>query len=69
MPLPEKSESGTIRQCEIAKKSSSQSLPLLAKADELGCAFYPQPQASDDADMQDFVYVYSSPGLGFGLDT
>ena len=44
-------------------------LPLLAKAEELGCAFYLHPQASDDADMRDFGYVYSSPGLGFGLDT
>ena len=27
-------------------------LPLLAKAEELGCAFYLHPQASDDADMR-----------------
>ena len=43
-------------------------LPLLAKAEELGCAFYVHPQASDDKDMKDMGYVYSSPGLGFGLD-
>ena len=44
-------------------------LPLLAKAEELGCAVYVHPQASDDTDMKDMGYVYSSPGLGFGLDT
>ncbi|MBO5586153.1 MAG: amidohydrolase family protein, partial [Prevotella sp.] len=43
-------------------------LPLLAKAEELGCAVYVHPQASDDKDMKDMGYVYSSPGLGFGLD-
>ena len=43
-------------------------LPLLAKAEELGCAFYVHPQVSDDKDMKDMGYVYSSPGLGFGLD-
>ena len=43
-------------------------LPLLAKAEELGCAVYVHPQASDDKDMKEMGYVYSSPGLGFGLD-
>ena len=43
-------------------------LPLLAQAEELGCAVYVHPQASDDADMKNMGYVYSSPGLGFGLD-
>ena len=42
---------------------------IITQAEELGCAFYLHPQASDDADMRDFGYVYSSPGLGFGLDT
>lgn len=43
-------------------------LPLLAKAEELGCAFYVHPQTPADEDMTDMGYVYSSPGLGFGLD-
>jgi len=44
-------------------------LPLLAKCEELGCAFYMHPHSSDDADMKDMGYVYAAPGLGFGLDT
>jgi len=44
-------------------------LPLLAKAEELGCAVYVHPQAPNDYDFKDFGYVYSSPGLGFGVDT
>ncbi|MCQ2303880.1 MAG: amidohydrolase family protein [Bacteroidales bacterium] len=44
-------------------------LPLLAKAEELGCAFYVHPHTPDDADFKDFGYVYAAPGLGFGVDT
>jgi len=43
-------------------------LPLLAKCEELGCAFYLHPAASDDADMKDMGFMYPTAGLGFGLD-
>jgi len=44
-------------------------LPLLAKCEELGCAFYLHPQCSEDADMCDLGFAYAGPGLGYGLDT
>lgn len=43
-------------------------IPLLAKAEELGCAFYLHPHCSNDPDMCDEGYVYAAPGLGFTTD-
>jgi len=42
--------------------------PLLAKAEELGCAIYLHPTLSNDADMKNLGYLYPAAGLGFGQD-
>ena len=42
--------------------------PLLAKAEELGCAIYIHPTLSDDADMKGLGYLYPAAGIGFGQD-
>ncbi len=42
--------------------------PLLAKAEELGCAIYLHPTLSDNADMKNLGYLYPAAGLGFGQD-
>ena len=58
----------------FAKKSNDAVAELIKKFPGrfLGTAILPavyvHPQASDDKDMKDMGYVYSSPGLGFGLD-
>jgi len=42
--------------------------PLLAKAEELGCAIYLHPALPNNADMKDLGYQYPAAGLGFGQD-
>lgn len=42
--------------------------PLIAKAEELGCAIYLHPTLSNDADMKNLGYLYPAAGLGFGQD-
>ncbi len=44
-------------------------LPLFEVAANLNCPFYVHPENPDDDDMKDMGYIYSAPGLGFGLDT
>lgn len=43
-------------------------IPLFETAAKLNCPFYLPPHNSNDADMKDMGYLYSSAGLGFGLD-
>jgi len=42
--------------------------PLLAKAEELGCAIYLHPTLSNDADMKNLGFLYPAAGIGFGQD-
>jgi len=42
--------------------------PLIAKAEELGCAIYLHPTLSNNADMKNVGYLYPAAGIGFGQD-